>query len=86
LDWQFAGIAPVRSAGESDLVLPNIYTGAFQVYDSAFNAVIGSASLGAVGMDWQLGRLAVDPPDAAAAMRASASFAACVEIVADDLA
>jgi hypothetical protein len=31
-----------------------------QVYDSAFSAVIGSASLDAVGLDWQLGRLAVE--------------------------
>ena len=62
LDWQFAGVAPVRTAGESDLVLRNINTGAFQVYDIAFNALIGSASLGAVGLDWQLGGLAVDPP------------------------
>src|SRR5438105_3437970 len=71
LDWQFAGVAPVRTAGESDLVLRNVNTGAFQVYDIAFNALIGSASLGAVGLDWQLGGLAVDPPDAAAAMGAS---------------
>jgi hypothetical protein len=66
LDWQFAGVAPVRTAGESDLVLRNVNTGAFQVYDIAFNALIGSASLGAVGLDWQLGGLAVDPPDTGA--------------------
>jgi hypothetical protein len=71
LDWQFAGVAPVRTAGESDLVLRNVNTGAFQVYDIAFNALIGSASLGAVGLDWSLGGVAVDPPDAAAAMGAS---------------
>jgi hypothetical protein len=71
LDWQFAGVAPVRTAGESDLVLRNVNSGAFQVYNIAFNALIGSASLGGVGLDWQLGGLAVDPPEAAAAMGAS---------------
>jgi|SRR5438270_5268262 hypothetical protein len=30
LDWQFAGVAPVRTAGESDLVLRNVNTGAFR--------------------------------------------------------
>jgi hypothetical protein len=32
LDWQFAGLAPVRAAGTSDFVLRNVNTGAFQVY------------------------------------------------------
>jgi hypothetical protein len=66
LDWQFAGVAPVRTAGESDLVLRNVNTGAFEVYDIAFNAIIGAGSLGQVGLDWQLGALAVDPPTASA--------------------
>src|SRR5262249_20317246 len=32
LDWQFAGIAPVHGAGESDLVVRNKNTGQFEVY------------------------------------------------------
>src|SRR5262249_12071493 len=62
LDWQFAGIAPVHSAGASDLVLRNVNSGAFEVYDIANNQLIGAASLGAVGLDWSLGGFAVDPP------------------------
>jgi hypothetical protein len=32
------------------------------VYDIAGNTLVGAASLGAVGLDWQLGGIAVDPP------------------------
>jgi hypothetical protein len=67
LDWQFAGIAPVLAAGASDLVLRNVNTGQFEVYDIAGNQLVGAASLGAVGLDWQLGGLAVDPPTGAGA-------------------
>jgi hypothetical protein len=66
LDWQFAGVAPIRTATESDLVLRNVNTGAFQVYNIANNQLIGSAPLGQVGVDWQLGGFAptfsVPPP------------------------
>jgi hypothetical protein len=62
LDWQYAGVAPVRTAGESDLVLRNVNTGAFEVYDIANNAIIGAGNLGQAGLDWSLGGLAVDPP------------------------
>jgi hypothetical protein len=64
LDWQFAGIGPIHADGASDLVLRNVNTGAFQVYDIAFNSLIGSASLGSVGLDWQVGGIAADPPTA----------------------
>src|SRR3954462_5604988 len=37
----------------------------FEVYDIAGNTLIGAASLGTVGLDWQLGGLAVDPPEGA---------------------
>ena len=45
LDWQFAGIAPVHAAGASDLVLRNVNSGAFEVYDIAGNSLVGAASL-----------------------------------------
>jgi hypothetical protein len=60
LDWQFAGIAPIHAPGASDLVLRNINTGAFQVYNIANNQLTGSASLGAAGLDWQLGGFAAN--------------------------
>src|SRR5437868_6148288 len=58
LDWQFAGVAPVRAADASALVSRNINTGAFQVYNIANNQLMGSAALGQVGSDWQLGGFA----------------------------
>ena len=57
LDWQFAGVAPVRGPGTSDLVLRNVTSGAFEVYDIANNQITGAASLGQVGLNWQLGGL-----------------------------
>jgi len=40
------------------MVLHNVNTGAFEVYDIAGNNLVGAASLGAVGLDWQLGGFA----------------------------
>src|SRR5262249_61979785 len=65
LDGRFAGVAPFHSPGASDLVLRNVNPGQFEVYDIAANTLIGAASLGTVGLDWQLGGLAVDPPEGA---------------------
>jgi len=67
LDWQFAGIGSVHGAGESDLVLRNQNTGAFEVYDIANNQLTGAAPLGTVGLDWQMGGFAGDPLTASAA-------------------
>ena len=79
MDWQFAGIAPVLAAGASDLVLRNVNTGQFEVYDIAGNQLVGAASLGAVGLDWQLGGFAVDPPTAS---MSSGSTAQLVQAIA----
>jgi hypothetical protein len=46
----------------SDMVLRNTNTGEFEVYDIVNNQITMAASLGAVGLDWQLGGFAVDPP------------------------
>ena len=39
LDWQFAGVAPVHGPGASDLVLRNVNTGQFEVYNTANNQI-----------------------------------------------
>jgi hypothetical protein len=44
------------------LVLRNVNTGEFEVYNIANNQITGAALLGAVGLDWQLGGFAADPP------------------------
>ena len=80
MEWQSAGIAPVHSAGSSDLVLRNVNTGAFEVYDIANNQLTGAASLGQVGLDWQLGGFAADPPTGS--MGSSGSTAQLVQAMA----
>ena len=55
---------PVHAPGASDLVQRNVNTGQFEVYDIANNQLTGAASLGQVGLDWQLGGFAADPPTA----------------------
>jgi hypothetical protein len=52
----------MNGAGTSDMVLRNVNTGAFEVYDIANNQLTGATPLGAVGLDWQLGGFAADPP------------------------
>jgi hypothetical protein len=42
--------------------LRNVNTGQFEVFDIANNQITGASLLGAVGLDWQLGGFAVDPP------------------------
>jgi hypothetical protein len=50
------------------MVLRNTKTGAFEVYDIANNMITAAASLGSVGLDWQLGGFAADAPGASSAM------------------
>jgi hypothetical protein len=44
------------------LVLRNVNTGAFEVYDISNNMITSATSLGAVGLDFQVGGIAADPP------------------------
>ena len=62
LEWQVAGFGPANGVGTSDMVLRDSLTGAFEVYDISDNKLTGAASLGQVGLDWQVGGIAVDPP------------------------
>ena len=80
LEWQFAGIAPIHAPGASDLVLRNVNTGAFEVYDIANNQITGAASLGQVGLEWQLGGFAAAP--AAASTGSLGSTAQLVQAMA----
>jgi hypothetical protein len=70
LEWQFAGVAPIRVPGAADLVLRNVNSGEFWVYNIANNQLTGDRSLAAVGPDWQLGALPRRPPTASSATRA----------------
>jgi hypothetical protein len=70
LDWQFAGIGPLNGAGTSDLVLRDVprgigfspTTGGFEVYDITNNQITATNYMGAVGLDFQVGGFAADPP------------------------
>jgi hypothetical protein len=73
LDWRFAGVAPIHGSGASDLVLRNVNTGAFEVYDIANNQITGAVALGSVDLNWQLGGLAADPPTASMGSSGSTS-------------
>jgi hypothetical protein len=65
LHRQHSGVGNFSGRGESDMLLRNVNTGAFEVYDIVSNTLVGAASLGAVGLDWSLGGFAVDPPSGA---------------------
>ena len=65
MDWQFWGVGNFSSVpGESDLLLRNVNSGAFEVYNIANNQITGAALLGTVGMDWLLGGFAAGPSTA----------------------
>ena len=61
-DFQFAGLGRFFGSDTTDMLLRSASTGAFEVYDIAGNTLVGAASLGTVGLDWQLGGFAADPP------------------------
>jgi len=54
----------VSGPGASDMVLRNVNTGAFEVYDIANNQITGASALGSVGLDWQVGGFAANAPTA----------------------
>jgi hypothetical protein len=81
-DFQFAGVAPIRSAGPaSDLILRRPSDGLLQAYNIANNALGPAPSLGATGGNWQLpqfpgGGFAANPPSASTASRGDSNQAA----------
>jgi hypothetical protein len=54
-DWDFVTLGGFNDGDSSDMLLRNSTSGAFQVYNVAPNSnnITGSASLGAVGLNWQ---------------------------------
>jgi len=67
--WQFAGFININGASnETDMIMRNANSGAFEYFDIRHNQIVGSGSLGAAGTNWMsLGVAAVagasDPPD-----------------------
>jgi hypothetical protein len=64
LDFQVAGFGPFHAPGASDMILRNVNSGQFEVYDIVNNQITTANSLGAVGLDFQVGGFAADPPTA----------------------
>jgi len=53
LEWQVAGFGDFSSRpGETDMLMRNGTTGAFEVYNIGDNAITSAASMGAVGLAW----------------------------------
>ena len=73
LDFQVAGFGPFHAPGASDMILRNANTGQFEVYDIVNNQITTANSLGAVGLDFQVGGFAVDPPTASSASMGGSS-------------
>jgi hypothetical protein len=59
LNWQVVGFGNFSgNPGETDMILRNTGTGAFELYDIANNTITAAFSLGAVGLNWQFAGIA----------------------------
>jgi len=86
-EWTVAGFGDFSgNVNESDMLMRNSNTGAFEVYDISHNAITSAGSMGSVGLDWQVGGIAADPPAGSSAastawlVQAMASFAASAAV------
>ena len=53
LEWTVAGFGDFSgNANETDMLMRNSNTGAFEVYDISHNAITSAASMGQVGLEW----------------------------------
>jgi hypothetical protein len=87
MEWTVVGFGDFSGrSGETDMLMRNSYTGQFEVYDISHNAVTSAASMGQIGLQWQVGGIAADPPagttpaSTALLVQAIASFAASAAI------
>jgi hypothetical protein len=53
-DWTYVTLGGFFGSDTTDLLLRNSRTGAFEVYDVSNNNITNAASLGAVGLNWQV--------------------------------
>ena len=53
LEWQVLGFGDFTgNANETDMLMQNTNTGAFEVYDIRNNQIVSAASMGQVGLQW----------------------------------
>jgi hypothetical protein len=73
--WTVAGFGDFSgNANETDMLMQNSSTGAFEIFDISHNAITSAASMGQVGLQWQVGGIAADPPAAAASAASTAQL------------
>jgi hypothetical protein len=55
LEWSVAGFGDFSgNANETDMLMRNTNTGAFEIYDIRNNAITSAAPMGQVGLEWQV--------------------------------
>ena len=55
LEWQVAGFGDFSgNANETDMLMRNTNTGAFEIYDISNNTITSAAAMGQVGLEWQV--------------------------------
>ena len=73
MEWTVAGFGDFSgNANETDMLLRNSNTGAFEVYDISHNAITSAVAMGQVGLGRQVGGIAADPPPAGASAGSTA--------------
>ena len=87
LEWTVAGFGDFSgNANETDMLMRNSNTGAFEVYDISHNAITSAGPMGQVGLEWTVAGFAADPPGASSGastaqlVQAMASFGASAAV------
>jgi hypothetical protein len=63
LDWSVAGFGSFgANPNESDMLMRNGSSGSLEVYDIYGNTITSAASVGTVGLNWQVGGIAAASP------------------------
>jgi hypothetical protein len=71
LDWTVAGFGDFSgNVNETDMLMRNSNTGAFEVFDISNNAITLAGPIGQVGFEWTVAGIATASPTGAAASTA----------------
>ena len=87
LEWTVAGFGDFSTRpNETDMLMRNSNTGAFELYDISNNTITSAASMGQVGLEWMVAGFAAGPAIGSSAastaqlVRAMASFGASAAV------
>jgi len=61
----------IGNGNETDMLMRNSASGAFELYDISGNTITSASSIGSVGTEWQVTGVAADPPPGSASAAAS---------------